>query len=71
MKFLYVRTLKQTWFDTEVAKPKVRRKLPVVWSREEIRALLDITVNTKHRALPALQRRAALPGSVAPEAHRH
>lgn len=27
--FLYVRTLKQRWFDTEVTKPKIRRKLPV------------------------------------------
>ena len=34
-----------------MAKPKVRRKLPVVWSREEVRALLDIALNPKHRAL--------------------
>jgi hypothetical protein len=25
-KFLYTRTLKQTWFDQEIIKPKVRRK---------------------------------------------
>jgi site-specific recombinase XerD len=43
LRFLYVRTLKQRWFDTEVTKPKIRRKLPVVWSREEVAALLDIT----------------------------
>jgi site-specific recombinase XerD len=53
LKFLYVRTLKQASFDTEVVKPKVRRKLPVVWSREEVCSLLDITVNTRHRALLA------------------
>ena len=35
LKFLYTRTLKQTWFDQEVIKPKVRRRLPTVWSREE------------------------------------
>jgi hypothetical protein len=33
LRFFYTRTLKQSWFDTDVAKPKVRRKLPVVWSR--------------------------------------
>ena len=60
LKFLYVRTLKQAWFDTEVVKPKVRRKLPVVWSREEVRALLDSTVNPKHRALLALYDSAGL-----------
>jgi len=51
LKFLYMRTLKQTWFDQEIIKPKVRRKLPTVWSREEVCALLDATTNTKHRAL--------------------
>jgi site-specific recombinase XerD len=53
LKFFYTRTLKQSWFDYQVAKPKLRRKLPVVWSREEVCALLDITVNLKHRALLA------------------
>ena len=53
LKFFYTRTLKRSWFDYQVAKPKIRRKLPVVWSREEVRALLDITVNLKHRALLA------------------
>jgi len=54
LKFLYTRPLKQTWFDQEIIRPKVRRKLPTVWSREEVRALLDITTNTKHRVLTAM-----------------
>jgi len=53
LRFFYTRTLKQSWFDTDVAKPTVRRKLPVVWSREEVTALLDATRNLKHRALLA------------------
>ena len=60
LKFLYTRTLKQTWFDQEVIKPKVRRKLPTVWSREEICALLDAEMNAKHRALLALYYSAGL-----------
>src|ERR1700681_701920 len=60
LKFLYTRTLKQTWFDQEIIKPKVRRKLPTVWSREEVRALLDATTNTKHRALLAVYYSAGL-----------
>lgn len=53
LRFFYTRTLRQSWFDTDVAKPKVRRKLPMVWSREEVTALLDATRNLKHRALLA------------------
>jgi len=51
LRFFYTRTLKQPWFDSEVTKPKLRRKLPLVWSREEVRTLLDHTTNLKHRAL--------------------
>ena len=53
LKFLYTRTLQQSWFDHQVAKPKERRKLPTGLSREEVRGLLDATVNLKHRALLA------------------
>jgi site-specific recombinase XerD len=60
LKFLYTRTLKQTWFDQEIIKPKVRRKLPTVWSREEVCALLDAMTNTKHRALLAVYYSACL-----------
>ena len=60
LRFLYMRTLKQTWFDQEVIKPKVRRKLPTVWSREEACALLDAEMNTKYRAVLALYYSAGL-----------
>jgi integrase/recombinase XerD len=60
LKFLYMRTLKQTWLDQEIIKPKVRRKLPTVWSREQVCAVLDAEMNIKHRALLALYYSAGL-----------
>ena len=54
LKFLYTKTLKQKWFDVEIAKPKVHRKLPTVLSCEEIQALLNVATNLKHRAILAI-----------------
>jgi integrase len=53
LKFFDTRTLKQPWFAQEVAKPKVRRPLPTVLSRQEVATLLDATPNLKHRTLLA------------------
>jgi integrase/recombinase XerD len=53
LKFIYTRTLKQPWFDLEVPKPKVRRKLPRVLSQEDIARVLNATTNLKHRAILA------------------
>jgi len=48
LKFLYVKVLKQPWFDEEIAKPKKRPRLPTVLSPEEITRMLDRTTNLKH-----------------------
>lgn len=48
LKFLYVRVLKQSWFDEEIAAPKRRLILPTVMSPEEIARILDRTTNLKH-----------------------
>ena len=53
LKFFYTRTLKQKWFEVEIAQPNVRRKLPTVLSREGVQTLLNAAANLKHRALLA------------------
>lgn len=48
LKFLYVRVLKQRWFDDEIAAPKRRPHLPTVLTPEEVTRMLDYTTNLKH-----------------------
>jgi len=48
LKFLYVRVLKQKWFDEEIVAPKKRPQLPTVLSAEQITRILDCTHNLKH-----------------------
>jgi site-specific recombinase XerD len=48
LRFLYVNTLKQTWFDDQVPMPKRRPGLPGQLSAEEITRILDHTSNLKH-----------------------
>lgn len=71
LKFLYTRTLKLKWFEVEIAKPKVRRKLPTVLSPEEIQALLNAAANLKCSAGDLVRYRFALRGGPTPQDHRH
>ena len=48
LRFLYVRVLKQCWFDDEIQRPKRPFQLPDVLSAEEITRILDHTHNLKH-----------------------
>lgn len=48
LKFLYVRVLKQKWFDDEIAPPKRRPQRPAVLSVEQITRILDCTCNLNH-----------------------
>jgi site-specific recombinase XerD len=48
LRFLYVCTLKQKWFDDEIPHPKKRVTLPGVLSADEVARMLDCTQNLKH-----------------------
>jgi integrase/recombinase XerD len=54
LRFLYVATLKQKWFDEEIAHPKRRPTLPGILSAEEITRILDHTRNLKHWTILAM-----------------
>ncbi len=53
LRFLYVRVIKQRWFDEEIPCPKRPVTLPDVLSAEEISWILDHTRNLKHRTMLA------------------
>ena len=48
LRFLYVRVLKQRWFEEEIPPPKRPILLPTVLSAQEITRILDTTRNLKH-----------------------
>ena len=53
LRFLYLRVLKQPWFDEEIPVPKKRLQLPTVLSPAEITRILDHTINLKHWTIMA------------------
>lgn len=48
LKFPFVKTLNQPWFDDRVARIRRRPRIPTVLSAEEITRILDHTINLKH-----------------------
>lgn len=50
IRFLYVQTLKKEWSTLEIARAPKRKKLPVVLSVEEVRAVLRRVEREKYRA---------------------
>lgn len=48
LRFLYVSTLKQKWFDEHIPHPKRRHTLPGTLSADEVTRMLDVTLNLKH-----------------------
>jgi site-specific recombinase XerD len=54
LKFLYVKTLQQPWFDERIPRARKRQRLPAVLSAEEITRILDHTINLKHWVMIAM-----------------
>jgi len=50
LKFFYGEVLKKN-FIFEVKRPKKDKKLPIVLSKEEVKRILDVTTNIKHKAI--------------------
>jgi len=51
MKFFYETSLGRVWNATRIPRSKIRKKLPVVFSLQEVRSLLASVDNLKHQAL--------------------
>ena len=53
LRFVYVCTLKQQWFEDEIPHPKRRLTLPGILRSDEITSMLDGTQNLKHWSILA------------------
>jgi len=51
IKFFYQSTMGREWNAVKIPRMKKRKKLPVVFAREEVRLLFNCTGNLKHRAI--------------------
>ena len=50
LKFFYVNILKKKIFE-DIKPPKIEKKLPVVLTKEEVRKLINVCSNLKHKLL--------------------
>jgi len=60
LKILFCDVLKREWNHIDIPHPKGSLKLPVTLAREEVREIISVTQNLKHRALLALTYSAGL-----------
>ena len=51
LKFFYETTLKRDWGGFRIPRVKMRKKLPVVLSQQEVQALFSVIRNLKHRTI--------------------
>ncbi len=60
LKILFCDVLKREWNRIDIPHPRSDKKLPVVLAREEVKKLIDVTINIKHRAILTLAYSAGL-----------
>ena len=60
LKILFCEVLKREWNPLDIPRPRREIKLPVVLSRDEVKAIINVTRNLKHRALLMLTYSAGL-----------
>lgn len=60
LKILFCDVLKKEWSGKDIPRPRREKKLPVVLAREEVKKLIDVTINLKHRAILTLTYSAGL-----------
>jgi site-specific recombinase XerD len=51
LKFLYETTLKRHWEMDGIPRTKKPKKLPLILSKDEVKRLINVTTNLKHRAI--------------------
>jgi integrase/recombinase XerD len=51
LKFFFTTTLQRQWNNIKIPRTKSPKKLPIVLAGSEIKQLLDVTINPKHRAI--------------------
>ena len=51
LKFFYRTTLKREWMVEKIRHPRAQRKLPIVLDLSEVKSLLAVTKNLKHKAI--------------------
>jgi len=51
LKFFYRTTLKREWMVEKIRHPRAKRKLPIVLDLSEVKSLLAVTKNLKHKAI--------------------
>lgn len=60
LKFLYETTLKRQWDMKSIPRTKKAKRLPIVLSKEEVKRIISVTTNLKHKAILATTYAAGL-----------